>query len=154
MAMMRLTRSSEIATATWRKRLASKDISPGPRRCHDRGRPVPLEYPGVGHRGAARLELEALAGSASDARDCIAWGSPSGREPAGYPGQIAAPTHGKNRLELCKFKSRSFVSMNAEGFARKVHHCLPSKPSRTSRTSRTVEACTYRSHASRRSSAV
>ena len=29
-----------IATATWRDRLASKDISPGPRRCHDAGHPV------------------------------------------------------------------------------------------------------------------
>src|ERR1700747_1280399 len=28
-----------IATATWRKRLASKDISRGPRRCHDGGHP-------------------------------------------------------------------------------------------------------------------
>ena len=34
-AMTRLTRTSGIATATWRKRLASKDISRGPRPCHD-----------------------------------------------------------------------------------------------------------------------
>ena len=31
-----LSRNSGIATATWRKRLASRDISRGPRRCHDR----------------------------------------------------------------------------------------------------------------------
>ena len=35
----RLQRISGIATATWRKRLASKGISPGPRRCHDAGHP-------------------------------------------------------------------------------------------------------------------
>ena len=34
-AMPRSTTSSGIATATWRKRLASRGISPGPRRCHD-----------------------------------------------------------------------------------------------------------------------
>src|SRR6516165_10484613 len=38
--MTRLTRISGIATATWRERLASKGISPGPRRCHDGGCPV------------------------------------------------------------------------------------------------------------------
>jgi hypothetical protein len=30
-----LTRTSGIATATWRKRLATRGISSGPRRCHD-----------------------------------------------------------------------------------------------------------------------
>ena len=39
-AMTRLMRSYGIATATWRERLASKDISRGPRRCHDGGCPV------------------------------------------------------------------------------------------------------------------
>ncbi len=34
-AMPRLTATSGIATATWRKRLASRGISRGPRRCHD-----------------------------------------------------------------------------------------------------------------------
>src|ERR1700728_1530557 len=36
--MPRLTRTSGIATATWRNRLASKGISPGTRRCHDDNR--------------------------------------------------------------------------------------------------------------------
>jgi hypothetical protein len=35
MAMPRVIHTSGIATATWRKRLASKGISRGPRRCHD-----------------------------------------------------------------------------------------------------------------------
>src|ERR1700691_2557300 len=74
--MPQLTRTSGIATATWRERLASEDISPGPRRCHDRGRPVPLEYPGVGHDDAARFELEAVGRGPSYARACIAWGDP------------------------------------------------------------------------------
>jgi class 3 adenylate cyclase len=43
---------SWIATATWRKRLASRDISPGPRRCHDGGRCVLLDS-GVGHHCGA-----------------------------------------------------------------------------------------------------
>src|SRR6516225_9622500 len=34
--MPRLTWTSGIATATWRKRLASRSISRGPRRCHNR----------------------------------------------------------------------------------------------------------------------
>jgi len=34
-AMPRLRRTSGIATGTWRKRLASRGISRGPRRCHD-----------------------------------------------------------------------------------------------------------------------
>src|ERR1700739_1211409 len=33
--MPRLTRTSGIATATWRERLASRGTSPGPRRCHE-----------------------------------------------------------------------------------------------------------------------
>ena len=37
-AMRRLMRTCGIATATWRDRLASRGISPGPRRCHDGGR--------------------------------------------------------------------------------------------------------------------
>jgi len=37
-AMTRPTRTCGIATATWRKRLASRGISIGPRRCHDRRR--------------------------------------------------------------------------------------------------------------------
>jgi len=36
-AMARLIRTLGIATATWRERLASKDTSRGPRRCHDGG---------------------------------------------------------------------------------------------------------------------
>ena len=43
--------------ATWRERLASRGISRGPRQCHDGGRSVLLDT-GVGHHGAARLELE------------------------------------------------------------------------------------------------
>src|ERR1700751_536509 len=46
---------SGTATATWRKRLASKGISREPRRCPDGGRSVPLLIPGFGHHGAAAL---------------------------------------------------------------------------------------------------
>ena len=38
-AMTRPMQASAIATATWRKRLASRDILRGPRRCHDGGCP-------------------------------------------------------------------------------------------------------------------
>src|SRR6476661_11271399 len=38
-AMTRLTRTSGIATATWRDRLALKGISRGPRKCRDAGHP-------------------------------------------------------------------------------------------------------------------
>jgi len=33
----------EIATATWPERLASRGISPGPRRCNDGGHSVPID---------------------------------------------------------------------------------------------------------------
>src|SRR6201993_4864962 len=53
-AMPRLTRTCGIATATWRERLATRGISPGPRQCHDRD--------GIGllivwHRAAAKREV-------------------------------------------------------------------------------------------------
>ena len=44
-AMPRLTRTLGTATVTWRKRLASKDISRGPRQCHNGGRPGNLVPP-------------------------------------------------------------------------------------------------------------
>jgi hypothetical protein len=50
-----LTRTSGIATATWRERLASRDISAGPRQCHDGCRSVLLSAI------AARLGLGAVA---------------------------------------------------------------------------------------------
>ena len=42
-------RDYEIATVTWRKRLATKGISSGPRRCHDGG--------GLGFVGRAELSF-------------------------------------------------------------------------------------------------
>ena len=52
--MPRPTRNSGIATATWRERLASKGISRGPRRCHDRDRIGVLI---VWHRASAKREV-------------------------------------------------------------------------------------------------
>src|SRR5258707_14078928 len=37
----------------WLPRLASRSISPGPRRCHDGGHSVPLLTPGFDHRPVA-----------------------------------------------------------------------------------------------------
>src|SRR5208283_6099991 len=55
--MPRLTRTCGIATATWRDRLALRDISRGPRRCHDGGRAV-LRDTWHGQHDSARLALE------------------------------------------------------------------------------------------------
>ena len=42
-----------IATATWRKRLATRGTSRGPRRCHDGDRSAPLLIAGFDHRRVA-----------------------------------------------------------------------------------------------------
>ena len=48
-----------IATATWRKRLATSGISRGPRRCRDGGRSVLLDT-GLGYHGSARRTAEGI----------------------------------------------------------------------------------------------
>src|SRR6516164_10417008 len=54
MAMPWLTRTCGIATGTWRERLASRGISRGLRRCHDRDRVGVLV---VWYRAAAKREV-------------------------------------------------------------------------------------------------
>ena len=69
-----------IATATWRKRLASRGISRGPRRCHDGGRAV-LRDTWHGQHDSAGLALEG-----SSRQSFIRWrpASPGG-EPHARP---------------------------------------------------------------------
>ena len=83
-------------------RLASKDISRGLRQCHDGCRSVLLDT-GVGHHGAARLELEAVARGPSYALACFAGGTPNATM-RGNPAQIRASLSSENPVETYIYK--------------------------------------------------